>query len=77
MAEQIITNDMMNYTIDSIITMTVEELSKKIDKSQNEILADFLQSKTCKLLYDTNLKVWWEGPVYLAEMYMEEIGKKY
>jgi hypothetical protein len=74
MAEQVITKDMLDYTVDSLITMTVEELSNKLDMSENDVLADFLQSKTCKLLYDTDLKVWWEGPLYLSQMYMEEKG---
>lgn len=74
MAEQVITKDMLDYTVDSLIAMTVEELSSKLDMPENDILADFLQSKTCKLLYDTDLKIWWEGPVYLSQMYMEEKG---
>ena len=74
MAEHVITKDMLDYTVDSLIAMTVEELSSKLDMPENDILADFLQSKTCKLLYDTDLKIWWEGPVYLSQMYMEEKG---
>lgn len=76
MAEQAITKDMMDYTIDSIITMTVEELVDVLHKPSDEVLADFLQSKTCSLIYDKELKVWWEGPVYLSEMYLEEKAKK-
>ena len=76
MAEQVITKDMLDYTIDSLISMTVEELSEKLDMTDNDILADFLQSKTCSLLYNTELKVWWEGPAYLAEMYLEEKARK-
>ena len=75
MAEQVITKDMLDYTIDSLIAMTVEELSGRLNMPENDILADFLQSKTCELLYNTDLKVWWEGPVYLAEMYLEEKAK--
>ena len=76
MAEQVITKDMMDYTIDSLITMTVEELESDLDKKQSDILCDFLQSDTCRLLCDTSLKIWWNGPTYLAEMYLEELDRK-
>ncbi len=76
MAEQVISKDMMDYTIDSLITMTVEELESDLDKKQSEILYDFLKSDTCRLLRDTSLKIWWNGPTYLAEMYLEELERK-
>lgn len=41
-----------------------------------EVLADFLASKTGKALYDDTTKLWWTGPSYLAEMYLEELAMK-
>jgi len=43
-------------------------------KDSKEVLADFLASKTGKALYDDTTKLWWTGPSYIAEMYLEEIA---
>ncbi len=45
-------------------------------KDSKEVLADFLASKTGKALYDDTTKLWWTGPSYIAEMYLEEIALK-
>ena len=73
MAELSISKERLNYTIDLLVTMAVEEISSFTGK---EVLADFLVSKTGKALYDETTKLWWTGPSYLAEMYLEEITVK-
>lgn len=74
MAEQIISNEKINYTIDLLITMAVEEISEDTGKDSKEVLTDFLCSKTGKALYDESTKLWCNGPSYIAELYMEEIS---
>ena len=67
-----ISKEKLDYTIDLLVTMTVEEISKKTGKDSNEVLPDFLCSKTGRALYDTDNKLWWNGPLYIAEMYFKE-----
>ena len=76
MAELSISKERLHYTIDLLITMAVEEISVFTGKDSKEVLADFLASKTGKALYDDTTKLWWAGPSYLAEMYLEEIALK-
>lgn len=63
------------YTIDLLIAMVVEKLAEETGKDRKDILIDFLSSKTGKFLYDETTKLWWSGPSYIAEMYMQEINK--
>jgi len=76
MAELSISKERLNYTIDLLVTMAVEEISISTEKDSKEVLADFLTSKTGKALYDDTTKLWWTGPSYLAEMYLEELAMK-
>ncbi len=72
MAEEVISKEKMDFTIDLLITMTVEEIAEETGVDSKEILKDFLCSKTGKALYDTNTKLWCNGPSYIAELYMKE-----
>lgn len=76
MAELSISKERLNYTIDLLVTMAVEEISTITGNDSKEVLADFLVSKTGKALYDDTTKLWWTGPSYIAEMYLEEIAVK-
>ena len=71
-----IPKEKMDYTIDLLITMTVEELAKELNKDNKEMLIEFLSSYTGKCLYDVENRLWWNGPSYLAEMYMSEMANK-
>ena len=73
MAELSISKERLNYTIDLLVTMAVEEISAITGNDSKAVLVDFLASKTGKALYDETTKLWWTGPSYLAEMYLEEI----
>lgn len=66
--------DQMNFTIDMLITMVVEELAEDLGKDTKDMLADFCVSKTGKALYDESTKLWWNGPSYIADMYKEELA---
>lgn len=70
-----LSKERMDYTIDLLIAMVVEEISEETGKDRKDILIDFLSSKTGKFLYDETTKLWWSGPSYIAEMYMQEITK--
>lgn len=65
----------MNYTIDLLITMVVEEIAEDTGEEPQKVLLDFLSSKTGKALYDESTKLWCNGPSYIADLYMEETGQ--
>ncbi len=73
MAEEVIEKDRIDYTIDLLITMAVEEIAEETGRDSKDVLVDFILSKTGKALYDESTKLWCNGPSYLAEMYMEEM----
>ena len=65
-----LSKERMDYTIDLLIAMVVEEIAEETGEDRKDILIDFLSSKTGKFLYDETTKLWWSGPSYIAEMYM-------
>ncbi len=73
MAEEVIEKDRIDYTVDLLITMAVEEIAEETGRDSKDVLVDFILSKTGKALYDESTKLWCNGPSYLAEMYMEEM----
>lgn len=76
MAEVTISKEKMDFTIDLLITMVVEEIAEETGKDSKDVLTDFLCSKTGKALYDKETKLWCNGPSYIAELYMEEVSNK-
>ena len=76
MAEEVISKGQINYTIDLLITMVVEEIAEDTGKDSKEVLVDFILSKTGKALYDESTKLWCNGPSYIADMYKGEIELK-
>lgn len=73
MDEGIKVKEQMNFTIDLLITMVVEELAEDMGKDRKDVLADFCLSKTGKALYDESTKLWCNGPSYIADIYREEL----
>ena len=63
-----------NAAIDMNIQMAVDDLSEILHKPVEEILPQFLQSRTCAILYDRKSKLWWDGPSAIVELYLEEIN---
>ena len=76
MAEEMISKERIDYTIDLLITMAVEEIAEDTGKSPKEILPEFYSSKTGKALYDEQTRLWCNGPSYIAESYMDELSKR-
>lgn len=71
-----ISKEKMDFTIDLLIAMTVEEIAEATGKDSKDVLTDFLCSKTGKTLYDKETRLWCNGPSYIAELYMEEISNE-
>lgn len=76
MSEVTISKEKIDFTIDLLITMAVEEIAEETGKDCKEVLGDFLCSKTGKALYDKETRLWCNGPSYIAELYMDEIGQR-
>jgi len=76
MAEVTISKEKMDFTIDLLITMVVEEIADETGKERKGVLADFLCSKTGKALYDKETRLWCNGPSYIVDLYMEEVSDK-
>ncbi|SFN91628.1 hypothetical protein SAMN04487831_1054 [Pseudobutyrivibrio sp. UC1225] len=74
MAEQVVSKERLDYTVDALISMVVSELAEELKQDEKNILEDFLISKTGKALYDTETKLWCNGPTYIAEIYKKEKG---
>lgn len=66
--------EQMNFTIDTVIAMVVEELADELGQDAKDVLTDFCLSKTGQALYDESTKLWWNGPSYIADMYMDELS---
>lgn len=75
--EKVISKDEKNNAIDMLITLIVEELSEDLAIEPDEVFSKFISSKTGEMLYDEDSKLWWNGPSYIADMYKEEIEKKF
>ena len=61
-------------SFDMVVTLTVQELAKKQNKTPTDWLPEFLASRTARILYDESTKLWWDGPSAIAKMYLEETG---
>lgn len=72
MDQEVISKEKLDFTIDLLITMVVEELAETTNEDPQTVMNNFLRSKTGKLLYDESSKLWWNGPSYIADMYLEE-----
>jgi hypothetical protein len=57
------------------ITLVVDEISLETGEDSMTILPKFIASKTAETLYDESSKLWWNGPAYIAEMYLAEKNK--
>jgi hypothetical protein len=67
-----VTEEQKNYAIDAIVTLAVDEIALETGEDSSLILPEFIASKTAAALYDESSKLWWNGPAYIAEMYLKE-----
>jgi hypothetical protein len=70
-----ITEEAKKNAIDLLITIVVDELSESMGLRPAEVLPRFLSSRTGKLLYDEESRLWWSGPSDIAEMYRNEMSE--
>lgn len=73
--EKAVTEETKKNAIDLIVTMVVDELAEEMHLNPTELLPRFVNSRTGKLLYDEESKLWWSGPSDIAEMFQMEMNK--
>ncbi|MBR6914677.1 MAG: hypothetical protein K6B43_12785 [Treponema sp.] len=66
----------INTAIDLLVALTVEEIATEKKRESSQVLAEFLSSNTARMLYDENMKLWWNGSSAIAELYAEECSAK-
>lgn len=76
MDSEVISKEKMDFTIDLLTSMAVDEIAETTGKNANEVLPEFVASKTGRALYDESTKIWCNGPSYITDMYFEEIAQK-
>lgn len=74
--ERVVSEEKKKNAIDLIVMMVVDELAEDMDRPASVLLPEFLASRTGKLLYEEDSKLWWSGPSDIAEMFKREIRKQ-
>lgn len=74
--ESALTDEAKKNAIDLMTTMVVTEIAQNMNISTTEALERFLLSNTGKLLYEEELKLWWDGPSSIVEMFRKEVENK-
>ena len=65
-------SDKTLFAMDLTALMAVEKIAKESQRSQEDVLVDFMESNTAKMLYDDSNKLWWDGPDATAEEFEHE-----
>ena len=60
--------------MDLVAKMTVEQLAKEQNKNIEEVFISFMESNTGRMVYDDSTKLWWDGPLSVAQEYKNEMG---
>ena len=74
--EKIVADVTKRMGIDLRVLWVGVEVGETILLKPTELLPQFVASKTGKLLYDEQSKLWWSGPSDIAEMFMAEINRE-
>lgn len=70
-----VADEQKKFAVDVTVAFVVEELVRDLKLEPSVVLKDFVSSKTGILLYDETSKLWWNGPLYIADMYKKEKNK--
>ena len=66
-------SDKTLFAMDLTALMAVEKIAKDSQRPEEDVLVEFMESNTAKMLYDDSNKLWWDGPDATAEEF--ERGK--
>lgn len=73
--ENAVSEERKKNTIDLMVMLVVDELAGDLHRNPSDLLPEFVLSKTGRLLYDEESKLWWSGPSDIVEMYKAEMEK--
>ena len=65
------------FAMNIVAMIVAEDLAEEWGRPAEEILLDFMQSRTAISLYNDSLKLWWDGPSVVREWYKEELAAKH
>ena len=60
--------------MDLITKMAVEQIAREENKNIEDVLISFMESNTGRMVYDDSTKLWWDGPLSVAQEYKNEMG---
>jgi len=64
------------YAMNIVAMMLAEDVAEEVGKPAEEVLLDFMQSRTAIDLYNDSLKLWWDGPTVVGEQYKRELSAR-
>ncbi|MDD7299784.1 hypothetical protein SAMN05720469_103101 [Fibrobacter intestinalis] len=65
-------SDKTLFAMDLTALMAVEKIAKDSQRPEEDVLVEFMESNTAKMLYDDSNKLWWDGPDAAAEEFERE-----
>ena len=69
-----VTEELIKNTMDLLAAMAASDIAADLDISNTQALKGFLSSRTGRMLYDEETKLWWDGPAAIADLYEKEIA---
>lgn len=57
-----------------VAAMVAEDLAIQTGADETTMLVELLTSKVGEQLFDSKLKLWWDGPAYVADAFLRERG---
>ena len=69
-----VTQERIEAAIDMLISMVVQDMAQEQGRSATDLMPEFLNSRTARMLYDEKQKLWCEGPAYIQELYKKELS---
>ena len=70
-------NEQKVFAMNIVTELLVEDIAEETGRPAEEVLLDFMQSKTAVSLYNDSLKLWWDGPNVVGDWYKEELAAKH
>jgi hypothetical protein len=62
----------INFAMNLLAQMTISTIAERTGADPLEVIADFMESDTAKILYDKETGLWENGPDYIANEYEQE-----
>jgi len=70
------TNEQKVFAMNIVTKLLVEDIAEETGRPAEDVLLDFMQSKTAVSLYNDSLKLWWDGPSAVGERYKKELTSR-